>query len=106
MSPKLLRHLTQDEDWTITSASSAKEDRDEIPGLTAGDVGEEERELGVLGINLKRTWREGAIGRERTEAALDSSWALSDVVERWQSRDRTEKEEWAMWYWGRWKHAS
>ena len=94
MSPRLLRHLTQDEDWTITSASSAKEDRDEIPGLTAEDVGEEERELGVLGINLKRTWRDGAIGRERTEAALDSSWALSDVVERWQSRDRTEKEEW------------
>ncbi len=94
VSPRLLWHLTQNDDWTITSASSAKEDRDEIPGLTAEDVGEEERELGVLGINLKRTWRDGAIGRERTEAALDSSWALSDVVERWQSRDRTEKEEW------------
>lgn len=94
MSARLLGHLTQNEDWKITSASCAKEDRDEIPGLTAEDVGEEERNLGVLGIDLKRTWREGAIGRERTEAALDSSWALSDIVERWQPRDREEKNEW------------
>ena len=90
LSPRLLEHLTQNEDWRITSATCAKEDRDEIPGLTAEDVGEEEKELGVLRIDLKRTWREGAIGRERTEAALDSSWALSDIVERWQPRD----EEW------------
>ena len=94
VSPRLLGHLTQNEDWKITSASCAKEDRDEIPGLTAEDIGEEESELGVLGINLKRTWRHGAIGRERTEAALDSSWALNDVVERWQSRDLKVKEEW------------
>lgn len=94
ISPKLLDHLTQNGDWKITSASCAEEDRDEIPGLTAEDVGEEEGELGVLGINLKRTWREGAIGRERTEAALDSSWALSDLVERWQPRDRQQEDEW------------
>ena len=96
VSSRLLGHLTQNQDWNITSASCAKEDRDEIPGLTAEDVGEDERELGVLGIDLKRTWREGAIGRERTEAALDSSFALSDVVERWQARDRSEKEEWGV----------
>lgn len=94
VSARLLGHLTQNEDWKITSASCAKEDRDEIPGLTAEDVGEEERNLGVLGIDLKRRWREGAIGRERTEAALDSSWALSDIVERWQARDWGEKNEW------------
>lgn len=94
VSARLLGHLTQNEDWKITSASCAKEDRDEIPGLTAEDVGEEERNLGVLGIDLKRRWREGAIGRERTEAALDSSWALSDIVERWQPRDWEEKNEW------------
>lgn len=94
VTPGLLGHLTQNEDWGITSASCAKEDRDEIPGLTAEDVGEEERELGMLGIDLKRTWREGAIGRERTEAALDSSWALSDIVERWQPRDGKEAEAW------------
>ena len=94
MSPRLLGHLTQNGDWKITSASCATEDRDEIPGLSAEDVGEEEMELGVLGIDLKRTWRKGAVGRERTEAALDSSWALGDVVERWQPRDRIETEEW------------
>ena len=94
VNSKLLDHLTQNGDWTITSASCAKEDRDEIPGLTAEDVGEDERELGVLGIDLKRTWREGAIGRERTEAALDSSWALRDVVSRWQRRGLEEEEEW------------
>lgn len=94
VSSRLLGHLTQNQDWNITSASCAKEDRDDIPGLTAEDVGEDERELGVLGIDLKRTWREGAIGRERTEAALDSSFALSDIVERWQTRHRSEKEEW------------
>ena len=94
VNSELLDHLMQNTEWRITSASCAKEDRDEIPGLTAEDVGEEEGELGVLGIDLKRTWREGAIGRERTEAALDSSWALSDVVERWQRRDRKEGKEW------------
>lgn len=94
VNSKLLDHLTQNGDWNITSASCAKEDRDEIPGLTAEDVGEDETELGVLGIDLKRTWREGAIGRERTEAALDSSWALRDVVSRWQRRGLEEEEEW------------
>ena len=94
VNPRLLDHLTQNEAWRTTSASCAKEDRDEIPGLSAEDVGEEERELGVLGIDLKRTWREGAIGRERTEAALDSSWALNDVVQRWERRDWIEGEEW------------
>lgn len=94
VSPRLLGHLTQNEDWKITTASCAKEDRDEIPGLTAEDFGDEERELGMLGIDLKRTWRKGAIGRERTEAALDSSWALNDVVERWQPRDQKDKGEW------------
>ena len=94
VSSRLLGHLTQNENFNISSASCAKEDRDEIPGLTAEDVGEEERELGVLGIDLKRTWREGAIGRERTEAALDSSFALNDVVGRRQFQDHKQKEEW------------
>lgn len=96
ISPRLLGHLTQNEEWRITSASCAEEDMDKIPGLTDEGTGEEERELGVLGINLKRTWREGALGRERTEAALDSSWALSDIVERWQSQDQEEKGEWVV----------
>ena len=85
ITPRLLSHLTQSEEWRISSASCAKQDRDEIPGLNSEEMGQE-RELGVLGIDLKRTWREGATGRERTEGALDSSWALHEVVERWQTQ--------------------
>lgn len=93
ITPSLLSHLTKNEEWRITSASCAKQDRDEIPGLNAEEVGEE-RELGVLGINLKRTWREGATGRERTEGALDSSWALRDVEARWQEGFSGVEEGW------------
>ena len=93
VTPRLLSHLTQSEEWRITSASCAKQDRDEIPGLNNEEVGEE-KELGVLGIDLKRTWREGATGRERTEGALDSSWALGDILERWQKEGLGAGEEW------------
>lgn len=71
------------EDWTITTCSCSAQDRDDIPGLTASEAREgQERELNMLGIDLKRTWREGAVGRERTEGALDRSWALEDLVSR------------------------
>jgi len=93
ITPRLLSHLMQNDDWRITSASSAKQDRDDIPGLTAEEVGEE-RELGVMGIDLKKTWREGATGRERTEGALDRSWALSDVIGRWQKQYPEEEKGW------------
>ena len=82
----VLSHLTNNNNntqWRITTASSALVDRDEIPGLSCEEVaGEEEGELGVLGIDLVRTWREGAVGRERTEGRLDRSWALGEVVGR------------------------
>ncbi|KAK2765178.1 hypothetical protein FQN54_008877 [Arachnomyces sp. PD_36] len=75
--------------WTVTSASTAPQDKDNIPGLTeqeaasaGGVAGEEEKELTFLPVDLKKTWREGAVGRERTEAAQDRSWALGDIVER------------------------
>jgi A1 cistron-splicing factor AAR2 len=90
ISPGLLTRFTGNPEWIITSASCAKQDRDEIPGLTAGEAIGNERELGVLGIDLKRTWRHGAVGRERTEGATDKSWALEDLVARW----REEGEEW------------
>lgn len=90
ISLKLLTHLTGSEEPIINSASCAVQDRDEIPGLSAGEATRNERELGVLGIDLKRTWRHGAVGRERTEGAMDRSWALEDLVERWQG----EGEEW------------
>lgn len=47
---------------------------------------EQEKEFDFLPIDLKRTWREGAVGRERTEAAQDKSWALGDLVFKYSSR--------------------
>lgn len=85
--------------WTVTSASTASRDADNIPGLSRTGHGcggdgdddtesankhpwEQEMELSFLPVNLQRTWREGAIGRERTEAAQDRSWALGDLIHR------------------------
>jgi A1 cistron-splicing factor AAR2 len=77
--------------WTVSSANSAARDAEVIPGLTAQESsketgnfgsGENEKELRFLPVDLKRTWREGAIGRERTEAAQDRSWALGDLISR------------------------
>ncbi|KAL8936793.1 MAG: hypothetical protein Q9216_004742 [Gyalolechia sp. 2 TL-2023] len=85
ITPELLGRFSQNEDWAISSASSGVQDRDEIPGLSAGEADAvigEERELGMLGIDLKKTWREGAVGRERTEQARDRSWYLGDIVAR------------------------
>ena len=94
ITARVLTHLTQNKEWRITSASSALVDRDEIPGLQVEEVkGEEEGELGVLGIDLVRTWREGAVGRERTEGRLDRSWALGEVVGRWDGDGKGEEEE-------------
>ncbi|QSS62764.1 AAR2 domain-containing protein [Histoplasma capsulatum] len=77
--------------WTVSSGSSAVRDRDDIPGLSTAEVAraydtgiasEQEKELRFLPVDLKRTWRAGAVGRERTEAAQDRSWALGDLVGR------------------------
>jgi A1 cistron-splicing factor AAR2 len=68
--------------WALTSASSAKQDIDVIPGITRDETSKFfERDLGFLPIDLKHTWREGAVGRERTLAAKDRSWALSQFIE-------------------------
>lgn len=82
------------EDWTITTCSCSAQDRDDIPGLTASEAREgQERELHMLGINLKRTWRKGAVGREITEGALDRSWALEDLVSRLDNSTNTTSED-------------
>lgn len=87
--------------WTVTSASTAPRDADKIPGLSTeettqggGIAGDREKELCFLPVDLKRTWREGAIGRERTEAAQDRSWALGDLIQRYSgpSADPTTGE--------------
>ncbi|KAA6412473.1 MAG: hypothetical protein FRX48_03464 [Lasallia pustulata] len=86
VTPALLSRITggsDDAHWTLTSASCAKQDRDEIPGLSGEEsVLVEEKELGFLKVDLTRTWREGAVGRERTEGAMDRSWALEEVWKR------------------------
>ena len=94
IQPAVLSNMTQNAEWSISSASCMPEDREDIPGLTSEEVGLEERELGSLGIDLKRTWPEGAVGRERTEGATDRSWALGDVIKRWQEKYPKEETTW------------
>ena len=77
--------------WALSSASTANRDADHIPGIDSPAEGshepetgeEQEREFGFIPVDLKRTWREGAVGRERTEAAKDRSWALGDLIDRY-----------------------
>ncbi|TKA61145.1 hypothetical protein B0A49_09158 [Cryomyces minteri] len=67
--------------WALTSASAAARDIELIPGLSASESGDAvDKELLFLPVDLKQTWRAGATGRERTEAAQDRSWALSELV--------------------------
>ena len=81
----LLARITQarspTDDLHLTSASSAQRDLDVIPGLSAEESNiHPEKALQFLPIDLQRTWREGATGRERTEAAQDRSWALNELI--------------------------
>jgi A1 cistron-splicing factor AAR2 len=109
ISPQLFSRILGDPEidydgrssWTVTSASTAPRDADRIPGLsteetTQGDgiAGDREQGLCFLPVDLKRTWREGAIGRERTEGAQDRSWALGDLIQRYSgpSADSTRGE--------------
>lgn len=79
----LTRLLGSSQDWTVTTSSCAPQDHDDIPGLSSDEArAGQERELHMLGIDLTRTWRAGAVGRERTEGAVDRSWALEDLVSR------------------------
>lgn len=115
LSPSLLSRITGEPEvdadarprWMVTSASTAQEDSDDIPGLASSNptpgtetsscandaVAKEERDLAFLPIELKRTWREGATGRERTEAAQDRSWALGDLIKRYSNTDKPTDEK-------------
>lgn len=67
---------------TVSSVSSAPEDTEHIPGLSSAESKlDNEPPLHFLSIDLKRTWREGAIGRERTESVLDRSWYLTHLMD-------------------------
>lgn len=89
--------------WMVTSGSSAARDSDEIPGLSSTEdttgtgtgslSGTQEIEFSFLPIDLKRTWREGAIGRERTEAAQDRTWALGDLIRRYSGTNDDDERQ-------------
>lgn len=79
----LRRSASSEWAWSLTSASSALEDVDDIPGISPSDfASSEERELHFLPIDLRQTWREGATGRERTDAARDRSWAFTELIQK------------------------
>lgn len=84
----------QPDHWSLSSASSAAQDLDDIPGLEeSNSVLHPEKELRFFPINLKQTWRSGATGRERTEAAQDRSWALGDLIEQHGISEDTRSRE-------------
>ncbi|KAL9105873.1 MAG: hypothetical protein Q9227_009036 [Pyrenula ochraceoflavens] len=71
-----------DKGWILTSVSSGPQDIERIPGLSQAESSiEGEKTLRFLEINMKQTWREGAVGRERTEAAQDKSWYLGHLMD-------------------------
>ena len=93
ISDALLRRITQgdSESLHLTSASSAAQDLDDIPGLSSSESKTHpEKELRFLPIDLKRTWRANATGRERTDAAQDRSWALTSLMSGLGSQDGHE----------------
>ncbi|KAF2724503.1 hypothetical protein K431DRAFT_240860, partial [Polychaeton citri CBS 116435] len=94
ISPPLLSRVLRANDssqWTLSSASSAQRDLDDLdlPSLSndaEGSSAPSEKDLDFLPIDLKQTWRKGAVGRERTEAAKDRSWALTNLVSHYCTR--------------------
>ncbi|KAF2632379.1 hypothetical protein BU25DRAFT_150415 [Macroventuria anomochaeta] len=80
--------------WSLTSASSGLLDLESIPGLDSSNSTQHpEKELRFLPVDLRRTWRVGATGRERTEAAQDRSWFLGDLIENHsQAGDKRGRE--------------
>jgi len=84
ITPELLSRITGIETknhWALTSASSAEIDYDDIPGLSqAESVLHPEKSLVFSPVDLKQTWATGTVGRARTDAARDRSWALEQVV--------------------------
>ncbi|KAF2487948.1 AAR2 protein-domain-containing protein [Neohortaea acidophila] len=82
ITPTLLsRLLGNGADWKVSSANSSRRDLEDIPGLVDQDLDlQPGEELHFLPIDLKQTWREGATGRERTDAAQDRSWALNNLT--------------------------
>lgn len=93
ISDALLGRITQgdSESLHLTSASSASQDLDDIPGLSSSESKTHpEKELRFLPVDLKRTWRPDATGRERTDAAQDRSYALNNIMSEREDHDGNE----------------
>ena len=78
-------------DWTLTSIASAPSDTEHIPGLTnleAFSALPANSALNLVPIELKQTWPEDAIGRERTDKARDRSWYLGHLMDVLAPGDR------------------
>lgn len=70
------------EDWSADSTMpSSAEDHDGADDGLPPTAAETERSLRFTPVDLKRTWREGAVGQERTTQARDRSWALERVLQ-------------------------
>ena len=70
VSAGLLSRLTgsnADGGWVVGTTSCGAQDSEDIPGLER--KWDRERELRLLEIDLKRSWRQDAIGEERTKGA-------------------------------------
>lgn len=77
--------LNKGQGWTISSISCAPSDTETIPGLLSQESTQALQDAGsstlnfVL-INLKQTWPDDAVGRDRTDKARDRSWYLSHLI--------------------------
>lgn len=80
--------------WRCSSISSSKVDRDQdeekLMGLLKGK--DLTAEIEWTPVDLKRTWPEEAIGRERTVMAKDRSWALGEAIGRLNAHGDGEKQ--------------
>ena len=103
VSPAVLARLTGGAAaWQVTTAASGTQDRDVIPGLDAWEAASAlDEELHFLGIDLRRTWQEGAVGAERTRDARDRSAALERIVERCEEREAEDGVAGKEKVWGR-----
>lgn len=76
---------------TLTSISSSQLDTETIPGLTALEASSAlsaHDSLNLLSINLKQTWPDTALGRDRTNMARDRSWYLRHLMDSLSPSDR------------------
>ncbi|ORY81556.1 A1 cistron-splicing factor [Protomyces lactucae-debilis] len=73
---------------TSTSTSNVDPFADELKRIdTTVITGSGEYALTFTPIDLKRSWRPGAIGRELTDQSLDKSWLLHDTLSRCSGAD-------------------